>query len=181
MINLAAQIVLSRIFNLSLWGTVCQQAFVSHDLADTADAEIEQIRKIHETAFAEVGWREIHVRSRLESPVVGNLTLAELAALLKIPAESSGVTYHGVQFQISDGYSFKSDDGLTVYGVTPNGNVQVVGLPPFGDSRPTPESINQLKTLARELNLDLVNWCRCIRVGPDIPSSNRCLRMTNDE
>jgi hypothetical protein len=109
------------------------------------------------------------VRSKPERPLVCSLTLAHLANVLNVPAESDGVTYYGAQSRIADGYSFPTDDGLSVYGVAPNGHVQVIAFAQSSDSSPSAESLDRLKTLARELNLDLVYWCRCVRVAPDDP------------
>ncbi len=146
-----------------------QFEFVSNELAREVDEEIAKIRLIHENAAAEVGWREIHVRTKPEVPLVCNLVLADLANALNVSTESAGVTYQGAQSRITDGYSFTTNDGLSVYGVAPNGNIQVIAFGQYSDSTSNSESIDRLKSLAHDLNLDLVNWCRCVRIAPDDP------------
>jgi hypothetical protein len=148
-----------------------QFEFVSRELANVVDEEIARIRRIHETAAAEVGWREIHVRSRPERPLLCTITFAELSECLNVPTRH-GVTYQGAQTQVADGYSLTTADGMSVYGVAPNGNIQVIALAQYSESSPNVESVEsiaRLRTLARDFNLDLVYWCRCARVSPDHP------------
>jgi hypothetical protein len=145
-----------------------QFELVSNDHARDVDEEIEKIRLIHENASAEVGWRKIHVRSKPDLPIVCTLGLADLADTLNVPDESVGVTYRGAQSQIADGYAFRTND-LTLYGVAPNGNVQTIAFDQYSDVSPTSDAICRLKSLAQNLDLDLVYWCRCARAGPDDP------------
>lgn len=145
-----------------------QFEFVSNDHAADVDDEIEKIRLIHENASADVGWREIHVRTKPELPIVCTLALADLASALNIAGDSVGVTYSGAQSQIAHGYAFRTND-LTVYGVVADGDVQTIAFEQYSDVSPTSDSIGRLKSLAQNLNLDLVYWCRCARVGPDDP------------
>jgi hypothetical protein len=88
---------------------------------------------------------------------------------LNVPRRYVGVTYQGAQTQIADGYSLTTHDGVSIYGVAPNGNVQVIALAQYSETSPNVESIGRLRTLARDFNLDLVHWCRCVRVPPDDP------------
>jgi len=155
-----------------------QFEFVSNELAPVVDEEIEKIRLIHENEAAEFGWQEIHVRANPELPLTCILTLADLADSLNAPCESVGVTFHGQRSQIANGYAFRTDD-LTLYGVAPNGNVQTIALDQYADASPGAESINRLKTIAHDLRLDLVYWCRCVRVGPDDPFFVSLLADTN--
>ena len=146
-----------------------QFEFVSNELAHDVDIEIAKIRRIHDTCVAELGWREVHVRSKPEPPLVRNFALSHLADSLNVSAKSAGVTYHGAQSPIADGYSFTTGEGLSVYGMAPNGNVQVIAFAQYSKFSPSAESINRLKAFAREFNLDLVYWCRCVRAAPDDP------------
>jgi hypothetical protein len=143
-----------------------QLEFVSRELAGEADEEIAKIRLIHENASVEgVGWKEIHIRTKPEIPIARNLTLAGLAKALNVLPEPGGVTYHGAQARITDGYSLRIG-GLILYGVAPGGVVQVIAL---SEAAQGAAVVDRLKALAQDLNLDLVNWCRCVRVGVDDP------------
>ncbi|HLG15955.1 MAG TPA: hypothetical protein VJH03_15835 [Blastocatellia bacterium] len=146
-----------------------QFELVSGALAREVDGEIAKIRLIHENAAAGVGWNEIHVRTKPEAPLVCNLTFADLARALNVSAELNGVTYHGASSRIGDGYSLTTKDGLTLYGVAPNGNVKVIAFGHYSRLSPNAGSIDRLKSLAKDLDLDLVYWCRCARIAPDDP------------
>jgi hypothetical protein len=146
-----------------------QFELISHQLADKVDKEIAKIQRIHEHATAGVGWREIHLRSKPEISIVSNIALTHLATSLKVSVKSAGITYDGAQSPIADGYSFALNDDFSVYGVAPNSKVQVIAIGQDSNISANDESIARLQQLARQLNLDLVHWCRCLRVSPDDP------------
>ena len=60
-------------------------------------------------------------------------------------------------------------DDFSVYGIAPKGKVQVIAIGQDCNIPPNQDSIDLLQQLARKFNLDLVHWCRCIRVNPDDP------------
>ncbi len=144
-----------------------QFEFISHKLADKVDAEIAKIRLIHQTATAEFGWREMYIRTKPVIPIAGNIALTHLASILKVSTKSTGITYHGFQSPISDGYSFQLNDDFSIYGVAPNNKVQVIAIGQDFNVSPTAQSIERLQQLARKFNLDLVHWCSCVRVSPE--------------
>jgi hypothetical protein len=146
-----------------------QFELISHQFADKVDKEIAKIQSIHEHAAEGVGWRSIHIRTKPEIPILGNITLTHLAKMLKVSAKSTGITYDGSQSPIADGYSFKLNDDFAVYGVAPNGKVRAIAFGQNSNVSPDRESIDAIAQLARKLNLDLVHWCRCLRVAPDDP------------
>jgi len=145
-----------------------QFELVSGELAPVVDAEIEQIRRIHERAAAEVGWRDIHVRSKPEPPLTCDLGLAQLTEALNVAGGSIGVTYRGAQSRILDGYAFHAS-GVTVYGVAPHGRVQVIAVDQYSATKPEAEAIARLKALAQVTKLGLVYWCRCARASTSDP------------
>jgi hypothetical protein len=147
-----------------------QFELISNKLADKVDKEIAKIRSIHENATVGTGWREMHIRKKPEIPIASNIALTHLASLLKVSAKSPGITYYGSQSPIADGYSLTLNDDFSVYGVAPNSKVQVIAIGQDSNISPNNESIELLQQLARKFNLDLVHWCRCIRVSPDDPA-----------
>ena len=144
-----------------------QFELISNQLADKVDKEIAKIQYIHEQATAGVGWSEMHIRKKPEIPIASSIALTYLANMLKVSAKSSGITYDGAQSPISDGYSLTLNDDFCVYGLAPKGKVQVIAIGQDANIPPNQESIDLLQQLARKFNLDLVHWCRCIRVAPD--------------
>jgi hypothetical protein len=147
-----------------------QFELISHKLADKVDREISKIQLIRENAVTGNGWRSIHLRSKPAIPIVSNMVLTYLANILKVSAKSTGITYYGSHSPIVDGYSFSLNDDFSIYGVAPKSKVQVIAIGQDSNISPNPESIDHLQQLARKFNLDLVHWCRCVRVSPDEPS-----------
>ncbi|MDB5336836.1 MAG: hypothetical protein JWN70_2455 [Planctomycetaceae bacterium] len=146
-----------------------QFEFVSHELAEEVDAEIAQIRLIHENYSAEVGWSKIHVRRQPEPPILSNIPLLAIGATFGGSLESASITYCGADTRILDGYSFTTPDGLIIYGVAPGNRAQVIAIGQTGPDGLSTETVECLRSLARAWQLDLVNWGRCARAAPDDP------------
>jgi hypothetical protein len=146
-----------------------QFELISHQLADKVDKEIAKIQRVHEHATAGAGWQELHLRKHPEIPIASNIALTYLAKILNISTKSVGITYDGSQSPITDGYSFQLNDDFSIYGLAPNHKVQVIAIGQDANVPPNTASIDLLQQLARKFNLDLVHWCRCIRVNPDDP------------
>ena len=147
-----------------------QFELISNQVADKVDKEIAKIKYIHEHAADGVGWREMHLRKKPELPIASNMALTYLASMLKVTTKSPGITYDGAQSPISDGYSLILNDDFAVYGLAPKGKVQVIAIGQDANIAPNAGSIDLLQQLARKFNLDLVHWCRCLRINSDDPS-----------
>ena len=74
-----------------------------------------------------------------------------------------------IAIEAMSGYAFTTNDGLSIYGVAPSGRVHAIAFGQYSDTAANVESIARLKSLAHELNLDLVYWCRCARIAPADP------------
>ena len=152
-----------------------QVELVSQQFAPEADAEIQLIRQIHEHQAAGNGWRRVHARRGPETPIAGRLTLKDIERIFGVQNSFGGVTYIGADSRIESGYSFTAADGQQLYGLAPEGKVTVFAIA----QRKLPEtpfrSIESVKTLARDFNLDLVQWCRCERAGNADPLFHRLL------
>jgi hypothetical protein len=146
-----------------------QFEFISNTFADKVDKNITQIQRIHDNAKDGMGWRELYLRSKPEIPIASNIALTYLASMLKISAKSAGITYDGSQSPIKDGYSLTLNDDFCVYGIVPKGKIQVIAIGQDCNIPPNADSIDLLQQLARKFNLDLVHWCRCLRVSPEDP------------
>jgi hypothetical protein len=146
-----------------------QFEFISNTFADKVDKNITQIQRIHDNAKDGLGWRELYLRSKPEIPIDSNIAITYLASLLKIPTKSAGITYDGSQSPIKDGYSLTLNDDFSIYGIMPKGKVHVIAIGQDCNIPPNADSIDLLQQLARKFNLDLVHWCRCLRVSPEDP------------
>ena len=105
-----------------------QLELVGHEFAALADDEIRSIRRIHEEARAEVGWREIHVRKGPEPPIVRPVALSAVVQQLGEGTQIAGVSYYGAQTRIADGFSLVLPAGQKLYGIAPGGTVRVLAL-----------------------------------------------------
>ena len=65
-----------------------------------------------------MGWKEMHLRSKPEIPIVTNLALPHLANMLKV-GKSDGITYDGSRSPINDGYSFRLNDDFCYLWISP--------------------------------------------------------------
>jgi hypothetical protein len=158
-----------------------QFELVSRQFAAECDEEIAAIRRIHEQARAEVGWREIHVRRRPDPPISAPLTLEDIDRAFGGGVEFRGVGYRGARSPIVSGYSFRGADGLECYGVQEGGRVTVLGIAQQTPDPPPARSADALAEIAREFELTLVHWCRCGRVSWDDPLFRRLLLGTDAE
>jgi hypothetical protein len=152
-----------------------QMELVSQQFAQVADSEIQSIRQIHEHQAAGIGWRSVHVRRGPETPIAGRLTLPDIEMIFGLQNSFGGVTYTGASSRIESGYSFTAADGQQFYGLAPEGKVAVFAIACRKLSQTPLGSIESVKTLAYEFNLDLVRWCRCERAGNADPLFRKML------
>jgi hypothetical protein len=141
-----------------------QFEMVAQLFAEEADAEIAAIRQIHETASDKIGWREIHVRARPDPPIPATFTLEDVTHAFGGEIVWGGVSYRGAGSRIKSGYSFAMPDGLRCYGVEQEGRITVFGIAQQAPDSPPSRSVDCLTRIAREFNIDLIHWCRCVRV-----------------
>jgi hypothetical protein len=134
-----------------------QFELVSRALAGDADAEIAAIRAIHENESAGIGWKKIHVRKRPDPPIASALGRADINRAF------GGVTFRGVCLAGSPvvaGFSFRAGD-LQCYGIGEDRAISVLGIVQEAAGG---EAVEALARIAHEFDLDLVHWCRCVRV-----------------
>jgi hypothetical protein len=137
-----------------------QFELVSRAFAGDSGAEIAAIRAIHEKESAGVGWRKIHARKRPDPPIASTLDRED------IDEACGGVTFRGVCFEnwpIAAGFSFSSGN-LKCYGIDEDGRVSVLGIAQVGAED---EAVEALAWLAHVFDLELIHWCRCLRVAWD--------------
>jgi hypothetical protein len=157
-----------------------QFEFVSCQLVAESDAEIAAIRRIHEQEHASVGWRNIHVRRRPDPPILSLMTRERLGHFFG-GLSFRGVSFRGARSPIMSGFSFRSADGLECYGVEEGGRVTVLGVVQDAPASPPARSADSLAKIAREFDLELVDWCRCGRASPDAPLFRQLLLGADSE
>ena len=146
-----------------------QFELVSRAFSDEVDAEIAEIRAIHENKSVSVGWKEIHVRKRPDPPIASTLSRQN------IDRAFGGVTFHRVCLAgspIVSGFSFRAAD-LRCYGIEEEGAISVLGI---AQETATGEAVEAVARIAHEFDLELVHWCRCVRAAWDDPLFRQLLK-----
>jgi hypothetical protein len=157
-----------------------QFEFVSRQFSAESDAEIAAVRRIHEQERQSAGWRKLHVRRRPDPPIISPLTRDQLAyAFGGLYFRRVGL--RGAGSPIVSGFSFRAADGLECYGAEEEGRVVVLGVVQELLAPPPTRSADALAQIAREFDLDLVNWCRCERASPDTALFRHLLLGTDAE
>lgn len=152
-----------------------QLELVSHSLAAECDAEIEHIYRIHENEREQSGWRKIHVRLRPDPPIPTALTLNDVDRAFDRELTFHGAAYVGAPKKIEAAYSFVTSDGLQCYGLAENGLISVFGVMRNFTACSSGRSVDAIRELAREFDLDLIDWCRCARASWDSPAFSELL------
>lgn len=143
-----------------------QFEFVSMSFARDVDEEISNIRMVHDRKWNGLGWTERHIRTRPVHPIDRVIDVNDLSLMFTGTADPAGLAYADTHYLISDGFSLQVDRGLSIYGRVSGSAVTVLALQ-HGSGPISEPTVDGLKRLARRFGLDLVDWCRCIRTGPD--------------
>ncbi len=144
-----------------------QCELVSKMHAEEIEAELVAIRQIHEHHSAEVGWHDLHVRNKPERPIPGSFDVQSVRRAFGLDAAIQGVAYVGAKTRIAAGFSIKTCDGLTLYGLAPDDFVTVLGIVDEARETTPKAAIDSLASLAQEYELDLLYWCQCQQASPD--------------
>lgn len=135
-----------------------QIELVSADYQAYIQAELSDIRKIRENTPAGHGFRTLHLRQRIATPL--NLPFPAVLATFPDARFYDGIAYQQVDELIEGGFGFETA-GVILYGEQHHDLVTALCLA----SRPTKSGgdafSNQLKPLMESYRLVLVDWCRC--------------------
>jgi hypothetical protein len=150
-----------------------QVELVSPGLADVVASELAAVRRVydeHAVTGADggvIGFRDVHVRSRPEAPLIPALPRATI--LLALPAHHTfaGVGFaNGVGIAV-DSFAFRCGP-ISFYGLGAGETITVLGLQ-IGRARSTAanDAAAGLEGIMRTFTLTLVDWCRCTVVDAD--------------
>jgi hypothetical protein len=146
-----------------------QVEFVSASLRFVVDDEIGEIERIHAEQRAGIGFRQLHVRSRVEPPLEG-VTIGDVRALGLGAARALRLAGHPQR--VRGGFAHELPGGWRLYGVAAGEAVTALGLDPSGEAPPA-ATIAALEAFAREHDLILADWCRCAVGEPGTESFAR--------
>jgi hypothetical protein len=141
-----------------------QCEFISVRYAGEISAELAAIRHVHSAARSGSGWREIHVRDRIVSPLAAGThwhdVMKHLGRLDPGPRIALGDARHTVSGSVATQFG----DGVVVWGVETAGNLSVLCVENVQTA--SAETIAGLRRVADALSLVLVHWCRCQSFSP---------------
>jgi hypothetical protein len=131
-----------------------QCELVVADLRAGIEKELSAIRGIHASERAGVGFRKLHVRTEITTPLpFAKISRADVRALAGDGSEHR-VCFRGMARCISDGFAVQRGDSVWLYGVTAGIGVKVLGVyPGFGDTHA------DIAAFAAPRGLLLVDWC----------------------
>jgi hypothetical protein len=143
--------------------------------AQRCDKEIEAIRRIHENESAEMAWRKVHPRENPDPPIDRRFSTEQMLRHFSLAGPLRGVAFDRTEFVIRDAWAFIASDGMQFYGLSPGGKVSVIGIVQERLPDVPSTSIESLKSLAAEFELELVYWNRCTRASVSDPLFSRLI------
>lgn len=142
-----------------------QVEFVSRAHDQDIDRELAAIRAIYANEAAEIGFRNIHVRSMIGSPFAGPVPFEDLARFCR-GCRRGELGYHPAGHRVTDGFAFFSGESLVLFGVAGDDLVSTLCLHLMGGGNSDHEPVAALGEFAAAHDLYLVDWCRCVKAAP---------------
>jgi hypothetical protein len=142
-----------------------QVELVSIEYVEDIEEEFNDIRQIVEkesVAGAITGFRKLHVRKRIPSPILSSISVPELRAALVEMTKRRGIVDRSSRRVVDGGFAYLGPH-LSVYGIESGGRIAVIGLDP-GGSGGRQLGVEFADFMASQ-RLYLVDWCRVLRVA----------------
>ena len=128
--------------------------------AGQIEAELAQVRRIHETEGQGGAFRKCHVRSTIPLPLDGaSLSLAALRGALRAEKAYAGVAFNHVAAVVKRGFAFRCAHGFDVWGqLGEGGDVAFACLPHLDTVLAAPEGRDAFDALLAQHDLVFVDW-----------------------
>lgn len=141
-----------------------QVEFLSLAQEGLIDEELGEVAQILGGSRTEAGFRDIHVRKRIEHPLRdARLTLDDLRqasnTTAALGAAESRVVLPDSSHCVTQSFSFFLTRRFALYGLAHDDRVEVLAAARVGDEWQPPASIDPIRRLAEEHDLLLVDWC----------------------
>ncbi|MEO8702253.1 MAG: hypothetical protein ABI867_19570 [Kofleriaceae bacterium] len=135
-----------------------QVELVSAKLEPDIEAELAQVREVHEDSREGSAYKRIHVRQRILAPLDGShVTVADVARVLGEPERQALAVHQSAGVLVTGGFAFTSGHTI-IYGREDSGLVVELGI-----DGEVPPAIEQL---ADRHGLFVVYWCRASARAP---------------
>jgi hypothetical protein len=145
-----------------------QVEWITDSQSDLIETELTAIRRIYETEREGIGFRNLHVRQAVTTPLRGDtIRLDELRSLLgDCTAWLDGVSFRGVAGVVQDSFAARLLSSIDIFGIAREGVVESFCFHcPRTNNAPQPD-VRKLAEFARSRALLLVDWCRATVVAP---------------
>jgi hypothetical protein len=151
-----------------------QIEFVSAKYQREIEAELADIAAIFREHSVDngrfLGFREIHMRKRIPSPLDPPIALQHVWAALGVPgAEVAVVAFERTPGIVPASFAFRVG-GLTVYGASEANRLQCLCIHRHDASLREP-TLSSLQRMMSAHRLYLVDWCRMVVLAPDDAAS----------
>lgn len=131
---------------------------LTHAAAISAElADIQAILTGH--AGPRGGWKKLHVRDRITSPLPASLTWKHLLSRLGRTDPLGAIAVGDPRSLVRGAVAASMRNGAVIWGVERNGALTALCLQNGWLASPT--TVVTLKRVADELGLAIVDWCRC--------------------
>lgn len=140
--------------------------WVSQEFADKIEAELADIRHLHQYEAVPLGenmtaYRRLHVRKRLAVALTPDTVSKKSLCDVLGPLTQTSLTYYNAPHAVQEGFSLITPNGLVLYGQNSPSGLLALGLDAtqLGKLHIEPLCEN-LDAFAHAHRLVLVDWCR---------------------
>lgn len=145
-----------------------QVEWVSASAADVIASELDAVRRIYEQERQGAGFKHLHVRRAVQTPLADHpISLEELRRSIGPQATwLAGFAWQGVAGVVESSFAVRLFSSIELFGVAPGGVIRSVC---FANTRtnnlPRPD-VQNLAGFAGRHDLLLVDWCGTVAVPP---------------
>lgn len=145
-----------------------QVEFVAADLAPAVDLEFADIQAIRQSHRVGPGFDQVHVRTLVADPLAGRV-VSGAALTSRFGQLSRGLRVDVRDRRVGDGFVVALGASWALYGTYTDRLARILGLHRSSSEAATAagDMEDRLRSLAREHQLLLVDWCRCRKAGSD--------------
>ena len=144
-----------------------QVELVSRSLQPQIDEEIAGIERIHRDQRVGPGFKNVHVREEIPSPIATAIALPELREACGRQATwLDGIALHGVAGLVERGFAVKLISSIELYGQCQGDRITVLALQNRVMNNSADHDLESLAAFFARQELSLVNWCAAQQIDP---------------
>jgi hypothetical protein len=143
-----------------------QVEWVASSLTESIEAELAAIRSIYDREHVGIGFKKVHVRSRIPAPLrSADIPFDDLVSASGTRATIlEGVSWRDVAGLTADSFALRLISSIEIYGQVQNGIVEVAAFQNRRINNMAMDDLRSITAFAREHELVLIDWCRATLV-----------------